>query len=149
MLPHLLRSLGHALVLPALVLLLVNVARAQDPYVDRWFTYNEDAHGRLELRYTLSRGGAELYVRDSETDPGDGAVLSVAVGRFYVPCERDGTAPARVYLQRVTVLDPVTRLPVREVTADATPVPVDVRQPLGRLAALVCAAHAYAVRTGH
>lgn len=78
MIAYILRALGSALILAALVILAVSTARAQDAYADRWFTYADTARDRLELRYTLSQSSAELYVRHWTKDPGDGAVTGVA-----------------------------------------------------------------------
>lgn len=128
---------------------LVPVARAQDDgYADHWFTYQEDATGRLELRYTLSQPGAELYVRHWTTQRGTGVVTDLSVGQFRVHCLPDGTAPVSVLLERVTTLDPVSRLPLEDHRVTSTPVAVDVEEPLGKIVAIVCAAHAYALRVG-
>ena len=128
------------------------MASGTDRYADQWFTFQQDASWTLEMRYTLLRSGARLYVRDTETDPGSGAVRSVVIGQFRVVCTANGTAPATVALQRVTSLDPTTGLPKDDrgdPDGQGVPVAVDVSQPLGKLVAITCAAHAYAVRTGH
>lgn len=148
MIAYILRALGSALILAALVVLAVSTARAQDAYADRWFTYADTAHDRLELRYTLSQPGAELYVRHWTKDPGDGTVTGIALGQFRVRCLPDGTAPVSVVLERVTTLDPVSRLPLEDHRVTSTPVAVDVEEPLGKIVAIVCAAHAYALRAG-
>ncbi len=125
-------------------------AAETDRYAGQWFVYGSSAEDKLEMRYVLLTDGARIYIRYWRTDPGNGDPTSLVIGQFKARCGADGVAPATVTLQRLTQYDPATQLPLSDTGLDEKGVPatVDPTKPLGRIVAIVCAAHAYALRSG-